>query len=171
MPFPHSVNWSAISISIDPLATFAFALARRGSRGRARRNPLHALQTMAAAQPERVAAMQAALAEARWHLLYHDETSAAARDAKAEDALPAYHGPERPTPSAGRALARHVVEAAIVRQAQARAARAVRAGARAEVGATRLPPVLQCVAERVQVGGGGATPQAPANTTAKGRRR
>jgi hypothetical protein len=101
MPFGGAIDWSSFSLSYAPSTLQNFRFKRAP-------NPLLQLRELRDAHPEKVAAMQAALAEARWHLLYHDDGD-----------LPVhYGGPARPAPSAGRTLVAHLVAAAAKRVAQ-----------------------------------------------------
>jgi hypothetical protein len=105
LPFSELVPWANISISISAESLVAFSAKPRGSV-----NPLRALRAMVEEEPTRLRAMQLALADARWLLHYR------------KGGVPGWPANRTQPPSAGTALAHHLVSAAKQRL------RAVRAG-------------------------------------------
>ena len=66
LPFSDLVPWANLSLSLRAEDFAAFGT----TTGTTLPNPLHQLRDLVAAEPRRVRAMQAALADARWYLHY-----------------------------------------------------------------------------------------------------
>jgi hypothetical protein len=105
-----------MTVSLDPRELVEYA---REPADAQTPNPLHRLAALAEAQPERLRAMQHALADARWLLHYRSREQVAAAAGAAGAAAASAHAPS----AAALALVHHLVLAAKQRTRRAISAR------------------------------------------------
>jgi hypothetical protein len=112
LPRGALVDWANMTVSLEPTELVAYA---REPADAAAPNPLRRLAALALEQPERLAAMQRALADARWLLHYRtrEQVSASAGGAAGVGAAAVgAASPAQSHPTGASALAHHLVLAA-----------------------------------------------------------